>query len=286
MAFSMRTTAVAFLDALGFKGIWRESDPEKVLSGLAAIEEVAGNVRARVGENLQKAKVEGVPLSEYAQFDQWSISISDTLIIGASADVTDALRKKMGAATVPFITGMTVDLVAEVSSAIVGCAVLLDAPFIYRGAISVGECERRGQFVVGPAIDEAAELERFAEGAMIIFAPSALDLDRVLQQGKPEPPDGLLIRNYDVPGKEGRTLKTHVLNALSYWPPELVRARMLSRFDSRRLDVYLKRQNTAALLERAVPAAKDDKRQILGKLMLEKLGRSPEPPTGAGTGEP
>lgn len=251
MEVMLRNTAVAFFD-LGFQKIWRESDSAKILDSLAVIEDVAGLVRARFESRLMTSNVLGSPLREYVEFDHWSISVSDTLIIGASADIKDTLRDHIQRMAVDlFINREAVEMLAEVSSAIAGVSVLLDAALLLRGAIAVGGCHRENQFVTGPVIDEAAEMARFVEGAMIIFAPSARDQD----QPRTERYDEFLIRNYEVPGKEGRVLRTHVVSPLSYAPPDLVSDRMLSCFDSRHLDVNRKRKNTAALLERAAPLA-------------------------------
>jgi hypothetical protein len=48
-----------------------------------------------------------------------------------------------------------------------------DRPLVLRGCISFGEHLSEGNFIAGPAVDEAAEYMNMAEGAFIWLLPSA-----------------------------------------------------------------------------------------------------------------
>jgi len=75
----MQMGAVAFLDVLGFKGIWRRADPAAVLEKLQALK-----------ERLEKARVRPDEPPDATGFRLWVLSLSDTLVIASTAKLLEA----------------------------------------------------------------------------------------------------------------------------------------------------------------------------------------------------
>jgi hypothetical protein len=106
--------------------------------------------------------------------------------------------------------------------------------------------------VIGPAIDEAAEAEKLADGALIWLCPSALKIVEGILPSNPLNNDLRVVRDYPVPLKTGRCYRTHVVNPLLECPdPDTLAQRMLDFFRLDRLDIAVKQQNTANFLRHA-----------------------------------
>jgi len=124
-----------------------------------------------------------------------------------------------------------------------------DPTLVYRGCIAFGEFEIREQFLIGPAIDEAAEAEKLADGALIWLCPSATRIVETISPSKPLNRSLRVVRDYPVPLKEGRSYRTHVVNPLlDCADPDALARRILDFFRLDRLDIAVKRQNTANFL--------------------------------------
>ena len=252
----MKRGAVALLDALGFKGIWRDHSSGDVLAALRSVAKFA----SEAGEIAAEA------LSEVSEFSDVKVEVSafsDTLLITATTDQRPDKPPLPQDAYDQWSTIAEISAVAMVGSV----SPILVPPLLYRGAIAFGEFEvSEGRFYVGPAIDEAAEFESIADGAFVCLTPSAMRL--ILGEG-----DGFLIKGWPVPLKNGQTYVTDVVNPLRHvrGPDFLTMAKRVARdeaspqddptlwltnrilnvFGSSKLDLVLKRQHTEALLNRA-----------------------------------
>jgi hypothetical protein len=222
----MRVGALALLDALGFKGIWREHTPSDVLRRM---EELERRTRTfpdmftdMASTNLQKVKTRVLFVSDSVFIAAWPGN--DPRYVADAEDCVEAVQL------------MTLVLVWH--------ALQDGIAFRYRGVIGYGEyaVANESHFIVGPAVDEVAVLEREAEGAFIWTAPSALDLSSW----------GLgLTKLYDVPMKGGRRFQTEVLNP--FWIRTRTQADKIEQallgIPDPRLDVAIKRQNVGAFLK-------------------------------------
>ena len=152
---TMQRGAVAVLDALGFKGIWKSRKPENIVASLktaasyAKAEATPGPVGAG---GLSVRDVE----SKVRVF-------SDTVVIAVSCsplpeEQTSPLSPEETAVAV------SVQLACSMASRFVGKASGLYPPLVYRGAVSADDFVIEEEFLLGPAVDEAASEERRAEG--------------------------------------------------------------------------------------------------------------------------
>lgn len=221
------------LDALGFKGIWRREGVSSgsVLSKLKSIEKAGGNfideIKKRVGGEM-KSRIEVMCLSDTIAVGVWPPNSCDDVVAGPD---------------VLFIA-------AGLASLIMREAVLGDFPhFAYRGAIAVGDFEFDNRFLVGPAIDEAAELMELAEASVVWLAPSARVIAECSLNGYCGQGDGALLVPVRVPVKGG--CEADVIAVSPLWVNEsndLVFERILATFDRRRFEVEIKFQNTERIL--------------------------------------
>jgi hypothetical protein len=246
-----RTGAVAVLDALGFKGIWENHDPGMVLAKLQRLATLRREWEQPRFDDVAPDEDYGAPII----VDRWIRLFSDTLVIAVDHWLHPDPTK--GWAGVP--TGhqsllnyfSVVGVCFAVQDAIESAAIDGDPPLTYRGCIACGHFEVRNEFMVGPAIDAAAEAEHLADGAFVWLLPSAVD---ALLSLKPGVGGEVTVADYDVPMKGAvHHHRTHVVNPLlGAKAPDLMGERILSSFDrTNTAEVRLKRQNTEAFLSRA-----------------------------------
>ena len=152
----------------------------------------------------------------------------------------------------------SVKVACGMASGFVGKAACLDPPLVYRGTVSAGDFLIDEEFLLGPAIDEAASEEKRAEGAFIWLTPSALSaFGKYSAQLGPVPPR--IEYNYRVPMKGGHTYQTHVVNPILAIPEpreESIRSLLATFSRSQAVDVAIKRQNTEVFLLRALDAVR------------------------------
>ena len=228
------------MDALGFKGIWKKSLHDSVLVKLRALE---GAVQARKDELNTEASTAGrEPITLQVTM------LSDTIVIAASSPAVTAAPRLHDDS--PYLLLYA----AACAAAIMQEAAATDPALIYRGVMSWGEFEMDDRFLVGQPIDEAAQLERSAEAAVVWLAPSAAKALGVNKLGKHE----LGFVKWNVPMMGGGNLETSVVNPF-HWltKPEQNNARdqmeqrILASFDDGRVEVQIKKQNTAGFLAAA-----------------------------------
>ena len=147
----MQTGALAFVDCLGFKGIWKRGDPEAVLNSLNSAER-----RARL-----YIKIMGwIP-----EVEMRCVSLSDTVVVGVTLPSRTAVNEG--------VKGSLVTCAAVVAKEVAGELIKGNPPIAVRGCITFGEFILRDSHIIGPAVDEAAELHERANGAFV-WAPTDL----------------------------------------------------------------------------------------------------------------
>ena len=149
------------------------------------------------------------------------------------------------------------DVVCEAVTYMMRKAAQQVPPLVYRGVVAAGELalDGDGAFLVGPAIDEAAELMQLAQGAFVWLAPSARAIPT-----PHHPPDWWATMGalYPVPLKQGGAFNTIALSPYIENPNidtitaderRQIRAGYEKAMSDLRIDVQLKRQNTLRFLD-------------------------------------
>jgi hypothetical protein len=238
-------SAIALLDILGARGVLGDAATGDFLVTMQLVWYRLEQLR----------KCFGSPKTVKTAF------FSDTLLVCVSGEASP---------------GGLVDTAAELASAAIHTAMTLPRPFTYRGCISVGDVAMVDAFCVGPAINEAAELYEQAEAGVVWLAPSALEH----ASARVELPAAT------VPLKGGRTIDSLFVNPLlrtwkggetcdggssrtaedKHADATFVRDSMLRTFDTRRLDVAIKKQNTRRLLDLALQVCAADEQRLASEL--------------------
>jgi hypothetical protein len=198
----MKLGAVAILDALGFKEIWKRENPDVVLGKLRSLRDSFVGDMART-QSAFPAMLGSEGMTRQAAF------LSDSLIVGVS--VASGGVGALG--PIPTAVGGFPDLVRQdhaLRDLLLSLSRLLDlaasaAPRLsYRGAIACGEFEFDDVFVLGEAVDEAASVASHADGAFVWLAPSASEVHEELANLNPfSMYFDALAPQYDVPLKTG-----------------------------------------------------------------------------------
>lgn len=251
----MRRGAVVFMDALGFKGIWRRQNHRDVLDKLRRLREAAGRAK---NEAVKDRRI------VVAETKRSLATFSDTVFFGCSARSVPDAERAAGDTPPPVSTDPAVAFAGLAVTCAVAAHIIAEAarepvPLAFRGAIAFGEYSAEDEFVIGPAVDEAAAAHEAADAAIVWLCPSAVE---VLEGFNPaasvtklcDLSTQFLIRDCDVPLKQGRCYRTAVVNpfaALEARDIEATLGRIISTFSSPNsydVEVAVKRQNTERFL--------------------------------------
>lgn len=160
----MQEGAFVLIDCLGFKGIWKRTDPELLLQKFS-----------KLGPSIQERLGHLEVLFSFTGTDQLRIHnrlLSDTVAISfqferpEGGEYSDNDRSLLVFCAC-FITPLVMHWLFEG-----------EPPLIFRGCITYGKHFIENNFIAGPAIDEAAEYMNVAEGAFVWLHPSAAALYR------------------------------------------------------------------------------------------------------------
>lgn len=238
--------AVAMLDALGFRGIWKR-ESLNALEG--SLETLVATLRRDIDELIQKIAI-SKPVIE-ARF------LSDTVVFTVAHDVPFSGKGGGGSDGVAAggfpIAPFSVEVAAAFSSLLQARSALSAIPLAFRGAIGFGEFYVKENFLIGPAVDEVAVAHQEANGAIVFMLPSAAS---ALALHPPTLRDrGLLPRvlipDFRVPLKRLRHVVAPVVNPLALpGSPEDLSDRILRTFGNPRLfsSVWWKLRATTCLL--------------------------------------
>jgi hypothetical protein len=236
--------AIAFLDALGWKGMWRRRgvDARAMISALRALRDVAAPLAERIDNALRK--LNDVPPGLRALFPGAhvrALALSDTVVVAASFDhrKNAADNEFLREAASPMLQRAVMDVVQRVYQS----AALGPVPLAFRGAVAVGELLVEESFLVGPAVDRCAELMSLPEAACVFLDPAAPSWNS----------DHCF--SYELELKGVGRLEVPVVNPLGGCAPDrarLVTEGVLRAFgDPTDLGVLKKKQNTFDLFRRA-----------------------------------
>lgn len=238
----MKEGAFALIDCLGWKGIWQQTTELALIDKISKISHKVGSVIEEI--NSRHLNMSSGPIRAQIRL------ISDTVAVSIQHETdssgVDSLDKAylVRTAALSVIEIQRLFLVQEPSIALRGC-------------ISYGEHLVIDNFIVGPAVDQAADYYETAEGALVWLLPSAgvhtNCADLLLHD------IGSLYLQHKMPLKSGGRLETLVVNPLYMDSTGLRQSAIncfleaLRRVD--RLDVWLKGQNTLEFLHAAEAAS-------------------------------
>lgn len=197
----MQPGVIGVLDALGFKGIWAAHDPQAVVATLRETMSLGERViESHLGIQ-RRAEDRFGHSAEDLRGDHRIIFLSDTIVIAYTP--SEPLTKAMH-----YGVRMVVAAAAQIACA----AAMSDPPLVYRGCITDGNLLIDEPFLIGEAVDKAADGEKKADGAFIYLdrqSRELFDLVPVSEGGASG-----VVRNCRVPLRDGRSLKSHVVNPL------------------------------------------------------------------------
>lgn len=274
----MKRGAIAFVDFLGFKGIWERHDPDQLLEKLEWLRQKVVEKHIELGKQyLDEQSKAGAPSTDIDV-----IFVSDTVCIACWYKLPEDQERTL--CSLAYIVGKVIaEMVRESVSS------LHPPPLSSRGCVSVGEFAHRGSFIMGPAVDEAAKYHQLADGAFIYLAPSAekcieesaqyvTHLRATGQISNDELDDGQelsLFLPYKVPFKDGSTHTVPVLNPLAGEATKdqsEIANRIAESFDANRKDVRRKKEHTVRFLETCLND--DPIGRYLAKPSTKRLGRT------------
>src|SRR5262249_24699751 len=126
-------------------------------------------------------------------------AFSDTIAVAASLPGAE-VQNRHG-----LIDSLLVDVVCQCAAYVLRNAPKARPPLVYRGVVTCGELLVDKPHLLGPAVDEAANLVDEAEGAFVWLAPSAELKTHARRPYTPQVWETMAVR-YKVPLKNGRTI--------------------------------------------------------------------------------
>lgn len=184
--------AIAMLDVLGVKGIWRGG--ESVVEIIKKWDSIVFDF---------KAIEASLNIHESAKIEPRLQFFSDTVIVTyLGKDPTELLSYMSLHLTYPF------------------CHALLQKIF-FRGSISIGKFRRSDNMIIGPAIDEAAECYENYNWIGITLSPSARD---IIEQNVENDGNHGWYEKFNVQGKNGvndvwaLNWPSHLKGVMSFMP--------------------------------------------------------------------
>ena len=147
----MQTGGLAFLDCLGFKGIWRKHSPEAVLGRLQLIQREADEFFQTIPKESR--------MRIHTAF------LADTIVVGVTI-----------ARECEFLASVALHLTAIAASKVMQTLLDGDPSIVVRGCLNFGQFIVRGSHIIGPAIDDAHTLHERTNGAIVWLRPDLAPL--------------------------------------------------------------------------------------------------------------
>lgn len=247
--------AVAMIDALGWKGIWRRiSNLQRFLSNIQAVETRAKRRAPKTRARL-KSGFWG-PTEGWNSQSSFEVRfLSDTVVVAASLippQPDHIVTRDIPASALVRQAGLLVQhLVVESVAEIVRHAASASPPLIYRGAIATGAVHIYRNILLGAAVDRAAELMDLPDGAFIWVDP------------KEKRFTGTGILEMPIPLRDGRRIHSRVVNPFHACGSEQDIREVSNGYNSTlhqdggSLDIIFKRQHTELLLDAGTSAMRE-----------------------------
>lgn len=291
--------AFALVDCLGWKGIWnRKSDTDRTAVEPHKVLEKIDKIEKRVADSTELLRKMFASSILDIKYKPRVTFLSDTVVVSVPT-----VKHRSRELTVEVKRGLAVHMACIAVSEVIE-AFVEEAPFIsMRGCVTFGSYLMRRTTIVGPAVDEAANNFELPQGAFVWIHPNAaLYLDHYRQEQKRHymdvkekakgqldensitrleafmstaASDPIVLEDYPMPLKGGEVLTCHVINPLGTIREQVDREestrRHLLSFDSSKIDVLLKRQNTEQLLSVGATESQRFYGQAIDTELLEKL---------------
>jgi hypothetical protein len=159
----MKEGALVLLDCLGFRGIWNRVDPEKLVNKLKSMEKEAA---ARVVSKYSSSAL------SFGRIRSHLSLLSDTVALSVQYEEDGY---KSGGYPDERQKDLLVSVACESAGVLANLFIDSEIPLPLRGCISFGRHLSDGNFLIGPAVDQAAEYMNEPEGAFIWVLPGALE---------------------------------------------------------------------------------------------------------------
>lgn len=159
----MKEGALILVDCLGFRGIWNRVDPEKLITRLHSIEAEAFS---RVVPKYSSSMLSFGAIRFHLRL------LSDTVVLSIQYE---AAAYSKGAEPDERQKSFLVSIACESASILARLFIDSDVPLPLRGCISFGRHLCEGNFLIGPAVDQAAEYMNEPEGAFIWVLPGVAE---------------------------------------------------------------------------------------------------------------
>lgn len=153
----MENGAFALIDCLGFKGVWQRTDVQLLLDKFRALE---SSIETELKGNSLLGTYIGGPVDLRVQF------LSDTVAISVQHGPAATTRTEHDNNRLVYLA-----FTAVIKT--LGLFLRPEPSLAMRGCITYGEHVCDGNFLVGPAMDAAAEHMNLAEGAFVWLLPPA-----------------------------------------------------------------------------------------------------------------
>jgi hypothetical protein len=269
----MREGAFALIDCLGFKGIWKRPDSALLLDKLE-----------NIVEKIQpQFLMKGIPYDLLQRrFIIKPSLLSDSVAISLQYK-DDAYKKE--------VTGdkkrekrkdkkreksYLVWLICASTIKILDLYLEGKPSMLLRGCITYGPLAHKENFIVGQAVDDAAENMEICQGAFVWLTPEVASLYRyaveiqqetirllyakkrrskLLEGSKQSLAEPLIVDSYDMPLKGGGRLRCPIINPLAFHKTKEDRQAVIRSYEKalldNHLDVMLKQQYTMEFLREA-----------------------------------
>lgn len=154
----MKEGAFLLMDCLGYKGIWkRTSNPESIIQQFITIRD----------KNLARSRQGFFKLFDDAGMEASISFLSDTVAIGVSPKSDNPPEDHYKGRLIIHASHLAYMIAVDFLN--------MTPPLAVRGVITYGNFSVSNQFIIGPAVDEAAELHELANAALIWLTPSCTD---------------------------------------------------------------------------------------------------------------
>jgi len=99
------------------------------------------------------------------------------------------------------------------SASVIATDIMMDGlngspPLLFRGCLAAGEMKEDVDFLIGPAVDEAAERFELSDGPFLWMAPSALDISDRFRETYLDRIEPIVMSTYAVPMNDGTSFDT------------------------------------------------------------------------------
>lgn len=269
---AMREGAFALIDCLGFRGIWKRGD-HRTAEELRKYQSLLLRKLLKIAKEVPDLVEAGA--QPYRHFSEPVVPHANILSDSVAISVQYNERFPPKGRYKNYLAWLACESTIKVLDRF-----RKDHPaLVLRGCITYGEHISSGNFIVGPAVDDAAAGMDIAQGAFVWLHPTAADKYRRCitttqatvekLNGTQDPEQILLVRDlkralakplvvdpYDMPLKDGMHLRCPVLNPFAFHRTERARQKVkrdyLEAISGNQLGVLLKHQYTADFLEEAI----------------------------------